>query len=79
MITKQSIKDWLSGIIRYDIEKRWQIGRLKIKFEKRSSQNLWGRFGGGWNWKVGFQAGGRTVIFDLLVCSVRLSLEEKTQ
>lgn len=36
-----------------------------------------GRFGGGWQWKLGFQAGNLsrrrgTIIVSLLVCSVRI-------
>lgn len=59
---------------RKEIDKTWTIGRVRVRFNWRSASNLWGRFGGGWNWKFGFQIGGRTVIFNLLVCSVTISL-----
>lgn len=31
-----------------------------------------GRFGGGWNWKVGVQWGGHTVLVSLLVIEIRI-------
>ena len=54
-----------------EIKKEWHIGRLRIVYHWRSSKNLWGRFGGGWNWKLGIQAGARTVIVEMLVFSLR--------
>ncbi len=57
-----------------EIKKSWQIGRLAVAFRWGSRTNLMGRFGGGWNWELGFQLGGTTIIFNLLVCSVRVSL-----
>jgi hypothetical protein len=75
--------DWLS-IIRLNkligikgIEKRWRFGRFRLRFEWRSSKNLWGRFGGGWNWKLGFQIGSSTIIFNLLVASFSITLEKQ--
>lgn len=44
---------------------------MKIKLEHRPPK-LFGRFGGGWNWKLGFQAGGKTLIISLLVFSIRV-------
>lgn len=38
----------------------------------RRGRGVGGRFGGGWNWSVGVQAGGRTLILNLLVVSVRI-------
>jgi len=58
---------------------RWAVGRLKIHFEWRSSKDLWGRFGGGWDWKVGFQSGGSDIILYFLVCSVRLCIKPKSE
>ena len=54
------------------IDKRFKIGLIKGHILWRTSKNLWGRFGGGWNWKVGFQASRSTIIINLLVLSVRL-------
>ena len=57
---------------------RRKIGRLAIKFHWRSSKNLWGRFGGGWNWMLGFQSSASTLIVNLLVCSVRFDIEKRS-
>ena len=56
-----------------EIRKSWEIGRLKITFNWRSKSNKWGRFGGGWNWEFGFQAGGSTVILMLFICTLQIS------
>ena len=53
------------------LRKQCQVGRLHVKVEWRSSRNLMGRFGGGWNWEVGIQVGGSTLIVNLLIASVR--------
>jgi len=58
---------------RREIRHTWNIGKLSIQYHWRSSKNSWGRFGGGWNWKFGFQAGGKTLILELLVFSLRFS------
>ena len=58
-----------------EIRKKWTIGRLQIVFEWRSKKNLWGRFGGGWNWKFGVTVGSTTLILDLLVFSLRFDLQ----
>lgn len=56
-----------------EIRREWNVGRFQIVFHWQSSKNLWGRFGGGWNWELGFQIGGSTVIVNLLICSLRFS------
>jgi len=48
------------------IIKRWRIGRLSFAFSWRSKHSPSGRFGGGWNWKLGLQLGGSTLILSLL-------------
>lgn len=47
---------------------------MKVTVDHRPADALMGRFGGGWQWKLGFQAsrGFRTVIVNLLVFSVRI-------
>jgi hypothetical protein len=55
---------------RKEINKSWAVGRLCIGFTWRSKKNFWGRFGGGWNWELGFQAGGNTLILNILICSL---------
>lgn len=53
--------------------------RLHVTYERRSGNDLHGRFGGGWQWKLGFQAGGRSVIVNLLVANVRLTFGGRTR
>jgi len=55
----------------------WKLGRWEITVEKRSKSRFWGRFGGGWNWKLGFMAGGSTVIFNLLILAIRVCRKRK--
>lgn len=57
--------------------KTFYLGRVRMNFSWRSRKNPFGRFGGGWNWKLGFQAGGRTIIFSLLVCELSFSKTRK--
>lgn len=56
--------------------KRFNFRRIAITCEKRSKIG-WGRFGGGWNFKFGIQAGGSTLILDLCVMSIRFDLKNK--
>ena len=51
-------------------ERCWCIGRLTIKYERRVNDWM-GRFGGGWNWKVGAQFTAPTLILDCLTFMVR--------
>lgn len=54
------------------------IGPISIQYQRRVSEPL-GRFGGGWNWSIGLQIGGRTAIVNLLVCMVRISWKQKAK
>lgn len=56
-----------------EIARNWQVGRLRIRFLWRSRKNLWGRFGGGWNWHIGVQVGSTTINVYLLVAMVSAS------
>lgn len=78
-ITRNQVLDWVNGITHYNIQKEWIIGRLKIKFEARSKKNLWGRFGGGWNWKLGVQGGSTTWIFSLLIATLSFYWRRKEE
>lgn len=49
----------------------WWIGRLRVRYTHRDRAAFMGRFGGGWQWKLGLQAGGRTLIVSLLVAELR--------
>jgi len=44
---------------------------IKISYSRRSKNSFMGRFGGGWNWKLGFQLGENTLIISLLICQIR--------
>ena len=59
------------------IRKSWRIRRLTIIFEHRNKKDHMGRFGGGWNWELGFVAGPNSLILNLLVFSLRFDLERK--
>lgn len=50
--------------------------RVIVGFHFNPRRSLHGRFGGGWQWKLGIQAGGRTLILNLLVAYVRIYLVE---
>lgn len=49
------------------------------KTEKAGTKYGWrgtpgmGRFGGGWNWCLGFRAGGKTIYLELLVGAISIS------
>lgn len=45
---------------------------LCIRWSHRSPRGVWGRFGGGWQWKLGIQQGGNTVIVSLFVAELRI-------
>lgn len=52
----------------------WQVGPTKVTLSWRSKRNLWGRFGGGWNWALGVQwTTWRYVHFKLVVVSLSVS------
>lgn len=53
--------------------KEWNKGRLKVVYSHRTKDEFMGRFGGGWNWKVGMQFGGGTMILSLLVADLIVS------
>ena len=57
-----------------EINKTWRIGKLQINYNWCSSKNLWGRFGGGWNWELGIQVGGKTVILNCLIFKIRFDI-----
>jgi hypothetical protein len=47
---------------------------MKITYKHNSPKGLWGRFGGGWQWKLGFQADAKfkTIILNLLIFYIRI-------
>ena len=52
----------------------WWVWRLRVTVDWRSRDCLFGRFGGGWNWRLGLQAGGRTLAFHLLVATFTIRI-----
>lgn len=50
---------------------------IKVSFSYENPNSLWGRFGGGWDWKLGFQAGGNSLIISLLICEIRFDRIKK--
>jgi hypothetical protein len=44
---------------------------FKVKLQYTIDSRGMGRFGGGWNWQVGIQAGGPSVLIHLLICTLR--------
>ena len=77
MITKEAMQNYLRGVITYNIKKRISTKFVNISFEMRSKENVWGRFGGGWDWKFGFQAGGKTLVISLLVAELTFNFFPK--
>ena len=63
-------------------EESFWVNVMRLNRAEKRKEITWrrsiGRFGGGWNWKLGVQAGDRTVIVNLLVASVRLYLKKRT-
>lgn len=66
----------MSGI-KYVYKFEFFFWRWKIRVEQRSKKNLWGRFGGGWNFELGIQVSRRSFILNYGVGSIRISLREK--
>ncbi len=58
---------------RKEIRKRFNIGALRVSFCWKSSKCLMGRFGGGWQWALGFRSSGSTLLLDCLVFSLMIS------
>lgn len=46
---------------------------MKISFKNKiKAENEWGRWGGGWDWKLGICIGKSEMIIELLVFMVRI-------
>ena len=55
-----------------EVKRSWDLGVARVTYNWRSRDSLWGRFGGGWNWKVGAQAGEGDVILSFVTFTVRI-------
>ena len=62
--------------MRYRYE--WSLGAWKFTLSQKSKTDFMGRFGGGWNWNLGFQLGGSTLIINYLVGTLRISKRKGT-
>ena len=67
----------MSNWIKYYINWKKRIGRLYLSFQWRRKDSFMGRFGGGWNWELGFQIGEGTIIFNLLFCNLEITWKRK--
>ena len=45
-----------------------------MKYHWQSKHNMWGRFGGGWNWNPGVKIGSRTVDHGFFVFTLLSSI-----
>lgn len=60
-----------------EYKKKFKIGKLEVSACYRPKhKNLLGRFGGGFNWNLGFEIGSRCMIVYLLICYIRFDLNE---
>lgn len=64
---------WLST---YAFNKNLYWGKLRINANARRNNGAMGRFGAGWNYKLGITVGGNTWMFDLVLMSVLISWSE---
>jgi hypothetical protein len=65
------------AVPRKEVRREGQLMGWRFVYTRRFKDNLWGRFGGGWNWKLGADIGGCTIILNLLVASVRIERKRK--
>lgn len=72
-ISKEGFDAWRSGKRPLThSRKEWTVGRWFFKYERRRKDNAMGRFGGGWQWELGFKAGKGSIILNLLIASFRI-------
>ena len=45
---------------------------IEVRLRREHDRKGWGRFGAGWNYAVGVQLGGSTVIFNLAIFTLRI-------
>ena len=66
--------DWFSSVA---FDRTVRLGRVSVRLFMRRSDGIMGRFGGGWNWKIGIQWGKTTCIMSLLVMEVIVTRHRK--
>ena len=62
----------------YWIYRRWEVLNSRIRFDWQYPKGF-GRFGGGWDWRVGFAIGGDTLMLELLTCCLVISFGQWTK
>jgi hypothetical protein len=60
-----------------NIEKVWHAPGYNVSFSYRSSKRWMGRFGGGWNWALGFKVGSTCLLLECLVFQIMISKRAK--
>jgi len=60
-----------------EIHKRFKLGNLQFSFHWGDKKSMWGRFGGGWQWALGFEFSGQTLLLNCLVFSLVVSKQRK--
>ncbi len=57
--------------------REWRIRDRRVRYQRKTADEPLGRFGGGWQWEVGFQVAGSTVILNFLIFSLRIERKKK--
>lgn len=60
---------------RQEIRKQFRVGNFHFSFHWGDKTSMWGRFGGGWQWALGFEASKSSLLLNCLVCSLMISKE----
>lgn len=68
---------WNRARVRRERVAQYWWKRLRVTVTQRSSSDPLGRFGGGWQWALGFRFGSSTLLLDLLVLSITVALIPK--
>lgn len=63
------------GQINYAAEWNATIFGREIRYTRRSKDEPMGRFGAGWDWRIGVQWGGSSMIISLLVAELRINFK----
>lgn len=61
------------------IDREAEVGPVRLRYSRRTADETWGRFGGGWQWKIGVQASKRTAVVSLLVCEVVIQRHQRCE
>lgn len=56
-----------------EVVRTLRVGAWKVRYRWRSRHSLFGRFGAGWQWALGFRLGRGTLLVDCLIFSIMIS------